>query len=124
MTVQPTTSTNTANPSFPQLPSSINRVYALAHPTAVSLPFSYATAIVLPLMGWWNAIIYVVTSWKSVRLLLTCNLEPSSRWMGARRSSVTMIMTRPSMAVRRKRQSELSGNRALVVGEGRGYGEV
>ncbi|MCJ1486643.1 hypothetical protein MMC06_006821 [Schaereria dolodes] len=53
------------------LPSSINRVYGLAHPKEISFGFNYAAGLVLPLMGFWNAIIYITTSWSAVKALLT-----------------------------------------------------
>ncbi|KAL8990250.1 MAG: hypothetical protein Q9177_001058 [Variospora cf. flavescens] len=43
-------------------PSSINRIYDLAHPTAVSYQLNIVSAIVLPLMGFWNGVIYFVTT--------------------------------------------------------------
>lgn len=44
------------------VPSSVNRIYDLAYPGHVSYPLSYASAIVLPLMGFWNSIIYIFTT--------------------------------------------------------------
>jgi len=51
------------------VPSSINRVYSLTHPGLISVPFTYASAVVLPLMGFWNFVIYVTTSWAACKLL-------------------------------------------------------
>ena len=51
------------------VPSSINRIYSLAHPDLISVPFTYASAVVLPLMGFWNFVIYVTTSWAACKLL-------------------------------------------------------
>ncbi|KAL2021858.1 hypothetical protein VTK56DRAFT_6453 [Thermocarpiscus australiensis] len=51
------------------IPSSGNRVYSLVHGGAVSRPLFYASAFVLPLQGFWNAIIYVVTSWAACKSL-------------------------------------------------------
>lgn len=51
------------------VPSSVNRVYSLVHPDLISVPFTYASAVVLPLMGFWNFVIYVTTSWSACRLL-------------------------------------------------------
>lgn len=51
------------------VPSSVNRVYSLAHPGLISIPFTYASAVVLPLMGFWNFVIYVTTSWAACKLL-------------------------------------------------------
>ncbi|KAK4129084.1 family A G protein-coupled receptor-like protein [Parathielavia appendiculata] len=44
-------------------PSSINRVYSLMYPTRTSYPLNLAGAVVLPLQGLWNAIIFAATSW-------------------------------------------------------------
>lgn len=56
------------------IPSSANRVYSVLHPAHVSLPLQFASAFVLPLQGFWNALIYTTTSlpackqlWKQVR---------------------------------------------------------
>ena len=54
-----------------QVPSSINRVYSLIHPEAMSFPFNYTAGLVLPLMGFWNTIIYIVTSWDAVKSLVS-----------------------------------------------------
>ena len=51
------------------IPSSANRVFSVVHVGSVSLPLEYMSAFVLPLQGFWNAIIYVVTSWKACRTL-------------------------------------------------------
>lgn len=52
------------------VPASVNRVYTFVHPHQINVPSSYATSIVLPLMGFWNSVIYVVTSWNAVRALV------------------------------------------------------
>ncbi|TVY34073.1 Cyclic AMP receptor-like protein A [Lachnellula subtilissima] len=44
------------------IPSSANRVYSTIHPDEISLPLEYASALVLPLQGFWNCIIYATTS--------------------------------------------------------------
>ena len=51
------------------VPSSINRVYSLVHPERISVPFTYASAVVLPLMGFWNSVIYTTTSWAACKTL-------------------------------------------------------
>ncbi|KAK3997647.1 putative G-protein coupled receptor 157 [Cladorrhinum sp. PSN332] len=51
------------------IPSSANRVYSVVHQGHASLPLEYMSAFVLPLQGFWNAIIYVVTSWQACKLL-------------------------------------------------------
>lgn len=44
-------------------PSSINRVYTLLYPTRFNFGLNMASAVVLPLQGVWNAVIYCATSW-------------------------------------------------------------
>jgi hypothetical protein len=56
------------------IPSSANRVYSVVHPGEVSLTLEYISAFVLPLQGFWNAIIYAVTSLQACRKV----------WMGLR----------------------------------------
>lgn len=53
------------------VPSSINRVYSLSHPDLVSVPFTYASGVVLPLMGFWNSVIYITTSWTPCKMLFS-----------------------------------------------------
>ena len=55
----------------PQVPSSVNRVYSLIYPGHVSVPFTYASSVVLPLMGFWNSLIYITTSWTACKLLFS-----------------------------------------------------
>jgi hypothetical protein len=49
------------------MPSSGNRVYSMVNGGAISKPLFYASAFVLPLQGFWNAIIYMVTSWSACK---------------------------------------------------------
>ncbi|KAI4175952.1 MAG: hypothetical protein LQ346_007966 [Caloplaca aetnensis] len=49
------------------IPSSVNRVYALAHPTRINFPLNYVSALVLPAQGILNCIVYVVTSRTAVK---------------------------------------------------------
>ncbi|KAB5515121.1 G-protein coupled receptor [Coniochaeta sp. 2T2.1] len=44
-------------------PSSINRVYTLVHPSRFHFGLNMASAVVLPLQGVWNCVIYCATSW-------------------------------------------------------------
>ena len=45
-----------------QVPSTINRCYALAHPDQVNFGLNYVSSLVFPLQGFWNVIVYIVTS--------------------------------------------------------------
>jgi hypothetical protein len=51
------------------IPSSANRVFSVVHTEESSIPLEYASALVLPLQGFWNAVIYIVTSWKACQML-------------------------------------------------------
>jgi hypothetical protein len=51
------------------VPSSINRVYSLAHPDAFPFPLLFVSSFVLPLQGLWNAVIYIVTSLPACKAL-------------------------------------------------------
>lgn len=51
------------------IPSSANRLFSLIHTNSSSLTLEYMSAFVLPLQGFWNAIIYMVTSWKACKML-------------------------------------------------------
>ena len=45
-------------------------MYSLAYPEVVSFPLNYASALVLPLQGWWNFVVYVTTSLPATKALL------------------------------------------------------
>lgn len=49
------------------LPSTLNRLYNLASGGSASPALEYMTAIVLPIQGFWNCVIYCVTSRDAVR---------------------------------------------------------
>ncbi|KAL1836099.1 hypothetical protein VTJ49DRAFT_5571 [Mycothermus thermophilus] len=69
------------------IPSSASRVYSLAHGGNPSLPLQYVAAFVLPLQGFWNAIIYVTTSWGACRMLWADLRDRVAEWKGKRRCS-------------------------------------
>ncbi|KAF4441862.1 G coupled receptor like [Fusarium acutatum] len=53
------------------VPSSANRVYSVFHTKNSSVPLEFMSAFVLPLQGFWNALIYMVTSWSACKNLAT-----------------------------------------------------
>ncbi|KAI1750105.1 G-protein coupled receptor [Xylaria castorea] len=53
------------------LPSSANRVYSVVHGGETVVALEILSAIVLPLQGTWNAVIYIVTSWAAVKLFFS-----------------------------------------------------
>lgn len=106
-----------------QVPSSINRVYSLVHPSLISVPFTYASGIVLPLMGFWNSVIYVTTSWAAVRMLFSGKLNEKGTGSVKRGCSVG-CSGRPSLGARRWTGNESDSTKALAVGQGSGYDRV
>jgi hypothetical protein len=63
------------------IPSSANRVYSVVHPGEVSLPLEYASSFVLPLQGFWNALIYTTTSLPACKQVWA-NLKSRKRFSG------------------------------------------
>jgi len=51
------------------VPSTINRVVTLVHPTHAIYGLDYASGMVLPLQGFWNAAIYILTSLPACKAL-------------------------------------------------------
>ena len=49
------------------IPSSINRVYSLIYPHSTSYGLNLASAVVLPLQGLWNMVIFTATSWTPLK---------------------------------------------------------
>ncbi|MCJ1254764.1 hypothetical protein MMC24_002580 [Lignoscripta atroalba] len=87
------------------VPSSINRVYGLAHPTHFSFGLHYAAGLVLPLMGFWNTVIYITTSWSAVKALFTGTAPLSFRSMSVVERSRVMSLdakSREESGLRRK----------------------
>lgn len=68
------------------VPSSINRVYSLAYPDVFCFPLLYIAALVLPLQGFWNAVIYTVTSLPACRALCSQVME---HWLPERKAKTS-----------------------------------
>ncbi|KAI1098242.1 family A G protein-coupled receptor-like protein [Jackrogersella minutella] len=50
------------------IPSSANRVYSLVNTNQAEASLEIMSAIVLPLQGFWNMLIYMATSWEAVKI--------------------------------------------------------
>ncbi|KAL7625553.1 hypothetical protein AAE478_004773 [Parahypoxylon ruwenzoriense] len=50
------------------IPSSANRAYSLVNYNGVLASLEIMSALVLPLQGFWNTLIYVATSWEAVKI--------------------------------------------------------
>lgn len=85
-------------------PSSINRVYTLAYPTRFNFGLNMASAVVLPLQGVWNAVIYCATSW---HVLAGEVADLAHRWFGPRAG-----------AGRRRRRSDFFVGASVGFGDG------
>lgn len=89
------------------IPSSGNRVYTLINKGDVSKPLFFASAFVLPLQGFWNAIIYMMTSWAACKSLWATLMLSMPSWMTPRnrhhRVAIVEIASRnhPSEPTRR-----------------------
>lgn len=57
------------SPQTLQVPSSINRFNSLVHPESLNFPLNYISSLVLPLQGFWNVIVYIITSQSACRHL-------------------------------------------------------
>lgn len=58
------------------IPSSANRLYSVIYKNEISVMLVFMSAFVIPLQGFWNGIIYTVTSWSACKSLwhdLWCN---------------------------------------------------
>lgn len=75
------------------LPSSVNRIYNLIYPDATHFGLNFAAALVLPCQGFWNGLIYIVTTlpackafcrnvWKRLRR----PFDKIAKWRKARRN--------------------------------------
>ncbi|CCC07904.1 unnamed protein product [Sordaria macrospora k-hell] len=73
-------------------PSSINRVHSLLYPKNTSYPLNLASAVVLPLQGVWNAVIFMATTWVVLREEVEALWKRSrvGTWWMRRRQSMSL----------------------------------
>ncbi|KAL8968422.1 MAG: hypothetical protein Q9183_002466 [Haloplaca sp. 2 TL-2023] len=91
------------------IPSSINRVYDLAHPDDVSYPLNFISALVLPLMGFWNGVIYFVTTRAVCAALFWDFVE---RWAPRRKTVLTARPVRTRVGRMGSARTKMKGSRA------------
>ena len=72
------------------VPSSLNRVYSLIYPTSTNFGLLFIASLVLPLQGFWNAVIYIVTTYPESKALV-------SRW---RNAAPSLRKTRSALSYR------------------------
>ncbi|CAZ85293.1 unnamed protein product [Tuber melanosporum] len=75
------------------LPSSVNRIYNLIYPDATHFGLNFAAALVLPCQGFWNGLIYIVTTLPACKEFcrnlgerLRRPFDMAARWKRSRRS--------------------------------------
>ncbi|KAL7628537.1 hypothetical protein AAE478_000052 [Parahypoxylon ruwenzoriense] len=94
-------------------PSSINRVHDLVYAESASFALNLASAVVLPLQGVWNAVIFFSTSWTALRQELRARLE-ASRGIPRGHRAATAVRTE------RERERAVELARRGVQGQGQG----
>ena len=106
------------------IPSSINRIYDLAHPTAVSYHLNFVSAIVLPLMGFWNGLIYFVTTRAVCNALFWDLVE---RWAPRKKPTTLTRSARSSRNMNEGRMSKGGSVTDSLTGlakEGKGMDDI
>ncbi|KAL8960020.1 MAG: hypothetical protein Q9183_005535 [Haloplaca sp. 2 TL-2023] len=84
------------------IPSSVNRVYSLVHSTVMNFPLNYVSSLVLPMQGFLNAIVYIITSqsacrdlWNSLRGRSTMPWRHLSRKENHNMTPLASVYTSP-----------------------------
>lgn len=97
------------------IPSSANRVYSFVHVKKSSMPLEFMSAFVLPLQGWWNAVIYIVTSWRACK-----NLRED--WQLGRRTAIAdLFISKPLEESPQQRSLQLSQFRSTARASPKSY---
>lgn len=91
------------------VPSTVNRIYNIIRPNNVVFGLNLAAALVLPLQGFWNAVIYIATSTFAVNslwedLLDVCGIKRSQR------DSIRMVAPGLPTAIRADGQASRSSS--------------
>lgn len=100
------------------IPSSANRVYSLVHDKDTSIPLEFMSAFVLPLQGFWNAVIYTTTSWSACKDLwnsLRTDKRPATSEVAVNRRDKSSRMDHRSR--RRCQFGSPAGSSQTVVSE-------
>ncbi|KAF7876337.1 hypothetical protein EAF04_001430 [Stromatinia cepivora] len=58
------------------IPSTANRIYSICYPGMVNMSLQYISVFVLPLQGFWNATIYILTSMDACKVFWNKMKEP------------------------------------------------
>ena len=91
------------------VPSSINRVYALAVPQNVNFPLNLVSALVFPLQGFWNLLVYIITSQAACKNLWT-TIQDSLPFRNRPRPTPNAPKEIPLGRLQQRRQSRRLGS--------------
>ena len=94
------------------IPSSVNRIYSLVHPHHMVYSLNFAEAIVLPLQGFWNCCVYIITSQTAVKNIFraclgTYDLQQKNPYVGngatgsKKRKAKNFLMRKPTKSSNR-----------------------
>lgn len=102
------------------VPSTINRIHTLVHPNESLFRLNYAAGMVLPLQGFWNAIIYIATSSAACRALMRSVVATFSRcftvqwvWKRQQRGRLTTPVDLRGSTGRRSRRVEVEDSASM-----------
>jgi hypothetical protein len=91
------------------VPSTVNRVYSLVHPDHPLYVLNLISALVLPLQGFWNAMIYIATSWSQCGIAVQVVFGTRRRRSGSPTFSKRMAQVRQQHNFHRQRRQDSTG---------------
>jgi len=94
------------------VPSSVNRVYSLAHPEKLNFPMHFVASLVLPLQGFWNGLIYFTTSLSESKKLWRRYTGAGSRHSSPRNSGEILVSDVYAGRKYSGSESQISSNRS------------
>lgn len=91
------------------VPSTVNRVYSLVHPDHPLYVLNLMSALVLPLQGFWNAMIYIATSWSQCGIAVQIVFGARRRRSGSPTFSKRIIEVRQRHNLHRQKRQDSTG---------------
>jgi hypothetical protein len=95
-------------------------VYSIVHHGEVSRSLFFASAFVLPLQGFWNAIIYIVTSWaacKTFAAAIAVDIASAVDWVATKTGGKRRISVVEITDVKMKRMGAGAGAGGTAAGD-------
>lgn len=94
------------------VPSTVNRIYNIIRPNKVVFGVNLAAALVLPLQGFWNALVYIATSTYAVKSLWQDIREVCGRTK-SQNDSIKMVVRAPQQPRFMQAQNTISRESSL-----------